>query len=56
MEKKERVLGYYKSIELTNKELLEVSGGFIKLTCQSTHQITGYYPGTTDAITDQEWD
>ena len=56
METKHRVLGYYTSKEITNEELMEVSGGSSKLTCHFTQKLTGSYPGNTDVETDQEWD
>lgn len=56
MKEKNRVLGYYTAKEITNEELKEISGGSVKWTCHNTQQITGSYPGRTDAIADQEWD
>lgn len=56
MENKTRVLGYYTSKDITNEELQNVTGGSAKLTCNLTQQITGSFPGNTDAVADQEWD
>lgn len=56
MENKTRVLGYYTSKDITNEELLNVTGGSVKWTCHNTQQITGSYPGNTDVVADQEWD
>ena len=51
-----RVLGYKKAFELSDKDLLKISGGVSKLTCHSTARATGVYPGKTDGVTDQVWD
>ncbi|MCC5792141.1 MAG: hypothetical protein JJT82_05970 [Legionellaceae bacterium] len=56
MENKDRVLGYYTSKELTNEELVAVSGGSAKLTSRTTHQGTGGYPGNLDYIVDETLD
>lgn len=56
MEKKERVLAYYTSKELTNDELKEVSGGTSRMTTYSTQRLSGSYPGQLDAVIDQTLD
>lgn len=56
MEKKERVLGYNASKELTNDELTEVSGGSAKMTTKTTQRVTGSYPGNVDYAVDQTVD
>lgn len=56
MNNKNRVLAYQKAFELTNDELLKISGGSTKLTVDLTYQVTGSYPGNVDHVTDQTWD
>ena len=56
METIARVLGYYTSKELSNDDLMNISGGSVKLTCQHTQRVTGFYPGNTDVEADQIWD
>ncbi|WP_165475112.1 bacteriocin [Legionella yabuuchiae] len=56
MEKKTRVLGYYTSKELSNEDLMKISGGSVNLTCQHTQRGTGSFPGNLDAEADQIWD
>lgn len=51
-----RVLAYKKALEISNDELRYIAGGSVKLTVHPTQQITGYYPGPTDVVVDQEWD
>jgi hypothetical protein len=51
-----RVLAYKKALEISNDELQNIAAGSVKLTVHTTQRITGYYPGPTDVVTDQEWD
>lgn len=56
MEELNRVLAYKKALEISNDELLNIAGGAMKSTVQASQKATGYYPGPTDVIADQEWD
>jgi len=56
MKNQPRVLGYCNAVELNNEDLKKISGGIKKSTIDPTNYITGMYPGTLDAETDQIWD